>query len=328
MKTALGLLGLMSLLGTLVATSGCEVACTEDEEKRGTTCIAKSLTRYVGDDRQASAEWQAGQSLTIDGVFGKIYVEQGSGTNVEVTFKPFSYRAHDDEGKAAGQADINDAIKTSAVAEGGGVTVSVRREGERVGTASGAEIHLLLPAGFDGALNIRNRGNSSWSGKGEYDVSVKSVGQATRLDVAADSGVSDCVIYAAPTVTSSKVHCGSFVQLENVSDYVDIRTTFGAVTQDAVRLRIASISPGSPGGTVITEDGNIAATFPATGDYSIQAFSPQRGVVNVDPVGHCTINETAPGSKTLNCGAPEGPNYALTAGQDTLGESDINLRIE
>jgi hypothetical protein len=324
MKTALGLLCCLGLgVSLLAATSGCEVACAKDEETKGTTCVAKSLNRFIGKEFTKSAEWQAGGDINIDGVLGKITLVEGAGTQVSVTFTPFSYRAHD--GEESARSDIEDALKTEVVSVGADVSVKSWRDGG--GSGTGAIMVVTIPAGFDGTLTIRNRGNGPIGNEGEFNITANAVGQARALDVSG-STLSKCVLYAAPSVKSSRVHCDKLVQLENVSDWVEISTTSGTVIGDAVKLRIASVAPGTPESTVTTQDGTISATFPAAGDYTIQAYSPKRGTVSVDPLGHCEIVEPqTDASKTLTCGAG-GPTYKLTAGEDSLGDSDIYLEIQ
>lgn len=326
MKTVLGWLGLVTVGTFLIAgASGCEVACAEDEEKKGTTCVAKSLTRFKGTDFNQEAAWQSGGTVHVEGVFGNINVVSGAAADaVKVTFKPFSYRGHDQEADAV--RDMEEALKTEVVSDGaGGVVVRAFREGTH-GSSLGAQMVVELPSGFDGRLEVNNKGDGNVSTAGDFDVDVDSVGGATSLDVRAGSDLSECVVAAAPSVTASEVHCGDRVELYNVADTVNVSTTDSNVLGDAIIVSIASISANG-GGTITSADGTISLTLPSGGAYSVQAQSAADGLVNVTAPADCSVNEAAPTSKTLACGAG-GPNYVVTAGTSTLGDGDVNLLFQ
>ena len=73
MKRAFYFLGIvLTSAFALSAATGCEVACAEDEQNQGGTCVAKSLTRFNGTDVSKSATWASGGTVTIDGVYGDI----------------------------------------------------------------------------------------------------------------------------------------------------------------------------------------------------------------------------------------------------------------
>jgi hypothetical protein len=327
MKTALGWLGIVTM-GTffLAGTSGCEVACAEDEEKKGTTCVAKSLTRYSGQDGTDDAVWTSGGDVTVDGVFGHITVNVGTHTGkVNVVFKPFSYRAHDDEGEAAAIRDMEEALKSDASENGSGVLVKTWREGTH-GSSLGAQIEVTLPSDFNGKLIVNNHGDGNVSTQDEFDVDISGVASAPAIDVRAESDLGECNIQAASSVTSSEVHCGDFVGLFDVSDTVNASTSDSNVLDDAINIRFASITGGS-GGTIRSEDGTISLEFPAGAVFSVQAQSAADGMVNVaGQPAECSIQEAAATSKTLTCGSG-GPNYVVTAGAGTLGDGDVHLNF-
>ena len=326
MKTALGWLGLVTMGAFLLtASSGCEVACKDDEEKQGTTCIAKSLKRFTANQPgNDSATWTPGGTITVDGVFGNIVVEATSADNtVNVTSTAFSYRGHDQEADAI--RDMEEALKTEAVEDGSGVLVRSWREGTH-GSSLGADLFIKIPSSFDGVLKVLNRGNGDVGSKGEFDLEVNSLGSAIALDVSTGSDLGKCNIHGAPSVTQSDVHCGSHVWLRQVTDSVNVSTTFGAVIDEAIYVEWASMSAGS-GGTITSEDGDILLILPPGNTFSIQAQSSADGVVDVvNNPAECTVDEAAATAKTLSCGAG-GPNYVVTAGTDSLGESNIKLEF-
>ena len=330
MKTALGWLGLVTMGTLLIAgTTGCEVACTENEEKQGTTCVAKSLTRYTGQEFTQEAAWQSGGKVDVSGIFGNVRVVAGDATDkVVVTFLPFSYRAHDQEEDAV--RDMNEALKTEVVSDGqNGVIVRAFREGTH-GSSLGAQMTVYLPAGFDAQLVVNNDGDGNVSTAEDFDVEIDSVVGATLLEVSAGSDLSECHVQGAPSVTSSKVHCGDFVELYNVSDFVEVTTDDTNVLDDAIIVSLASISANG-GGSITSADGSIHVTLPVTGVYSVQAQSADDGMVNINgQPAECSIVESDPPdarSRTLACGSG-GPNYTVTAGTSTLGDGDVHLSFQ
>jgi len=157
---------------------------------------------------------------------------------------------------------------------------------------------------------------------------VNSVGQGIALDVRTGSDLGECKIQAAASVTNSEVHCGDLVELWDVSDRVNVSTKDSNVIDDAISVRLAGVSAGSPGGTITSQDGTINLWLPFGQLFSVQAQSAADGLVNVNGTpAECSVAEAAATSKTLSCGTG-GPNYVVTAGTDTLGDGDVNLHFE
>jgi hypothetical protein len=327
MKTALSLLGLLSVGAFVLAgTTGCEVACTDDEETGGTKCESTSLTYFTdpATEFDKSAAWSAGGTVTIDGEFGEITVSSGDADTVKAHFVPFSYRAYDKKDDA--MRDIHEFVQGDVVANGAGADVSTWMAEGTHGSNAGAHIHVLLPPNFDGALVVKNRGGGSVSSHREFDVNISFVGQAKSLDVRTTSKLGDCRIAGAASVTSSEAHCGSLVQLHDVSDFVNVSTKFGTVIGKAIDVKLASVSAAG-GGTLRSEDGSIVLSLPAAGTYSVQAQASAGGSVQVGgQPADCSLEVAAESSKTLSCGA-DGPNYAVTAGLDSVGDSNVELRF-
>lgn len=322
MKTALRSLGLLTFSAFLLAGStGCEAACTDDPDTGGTTCTGKSLTKFTGDPVNKTAEWTPGTDIKIESNFGEITVIQGASNTVEVTYEPFSYRAHDAEPEA--RDDIALHFKTEEIGDANGVIVKHFRDGG--GSSLGANMTVKIPPNFDGKLWVTNHGNGDVSNDDGFDADVDFVGNAFALEVRANADIGSCHIQGAPSVKHSVVDCGDFVRLNDVSDHVNIRTRFGANTDDAVNFRIVSVSPDAPDSIIETEDGTVAADFPATGNYSIQAHTTQ-GVVSVGDTS-CGVQVASEGSKTVTCGSG-GPNYVINAGKDSLGDSHVNLAFK
>lgn len=315
MKTiAFRTLGLLSLgLSLLSATTACEVACSEDEESRGGVCVAKSLTRYNGTPVSQSAAWSTGGSLTIDGVYGDITVAKGTADTVDVTFEPFSYRAHDAQDAAVREMNENLVLE---ITDGTNVTVKTGRNGGSNGL--GAKITVLLPAAFDGAVTVTNQGNGPIN---PGDVKLDFVGTAPSVTLT-NKELGNCKLQGSATVTTTNVSCDGEVTVLDVADNVTINAT-GLNTDAAVTLRLASVSDTATGGSITSEDGHILLTLPSTGNYSVQATSPKEGTVDFGtPPAACNVAEASAASKTLTCSAG-GANYVVTAGTDSLGESSV-----
>jgi hypothetical protein len=307
----------------LAGTTGCEGACKEDEETQGTTCIAKSLTRWEGSkfNGQSDTAWTSAKNVTVDGVFGKITVVAGTGDKVEVDYSPFSWRAHDGEADAVD--DMENSLKTEVTTDASGNFLVRSFREAPYGSSLGTDMVVKLPAGFDARLTVNNRGSGDIGSKGEFDVDIDSVASATALDVRAGSNLGDCTVNGAPSVTSSEVHCGSLVKLFNVSDAVNASTSSGV--GDGIELSLAGISANG-GGTIEAENGDIVISLPSTGAYSVQATSSSDGTVTVGtPPAGCTVEGQDSRSQTLACGT--GPNYTVRIAQDALdGSVTLNFR--
>ena len=316
MKRAFYFLGIvLTSAFALSAATGCEVACAEDEQNQGGTCVAKSLTRFNGTDVSKSATWASGGTVTIDGVYGDITVGKSTTDKVEVTFSPFSRRAHDAKDAAIEEMNTNLVLD---IKDGGNVTVTTSRNGGTNGL--GADIVVNLPETFDGPLVVHNHGSGPIN---PGNVKVNFVGTSSTVTINNDK-LGDCTLSGAATVTSTNVTCDGSVKVINVADNVTIHTT-GLETDNAIELSIASISDTATGGTIDSEDGNIVLTLPSTGNYAVQAQSPTQGTVDFGtaPSG-CNVQTAgdAGNSATLTCNSGTAV-YNVKAGFDGLGDSNV-----
>jgi hypothetical protein len=265
-------------------------------------------------------DYTAGQDLEIDTVYGNISVTSGAAAGkVEVVFHPFDYEGHDEKDLAV--RHMNENLVLGADTKNG-VQIKASRSGSP-GNGLGASISVKLPPEFDGKITAHN-GDGPLN---EFDIDIGWVGKSTSVSVSTDSELGNCTVQGAATVTNTTANCGHQIKVLDVSDNVTASNKFTAHagTDAVIVVRIASISATATGGSITSQDGAIDATFPATGTYAIQAFSPHAGVVHEGtlPTG-CTKEEAAPGSKTITCGGAT-PLYKLTAGNDSLGEGDIHL---
>ena len=296
---------------------GCEVACIEDGS--GTTCTAKSLQRYNGTRPPAQAFNAApGAPLTIDVIYGNIFVTRSSSPQVSVEFAPFAYAAYDN--KATADRELAENLKVTAVQQGG-LMVTVARQGGSNGL--GSDVVVRVPDTFNGPINIVNRAGGPVN---HFDVKADFVGQATAINVQNSATLGACYIQGAPSVRSTTVQCRNAITVLDVSDAVNITTDkrdFDGGTA-AITLRMAGTAAG--GGKVHSASGGIVATFPAAGGY-VLATRTIRGLVQEGALGaNCAKQERSPGDKTITCGA--GPTYDIQAAHaptSAPGKANITL---
>lgn len=321
MKTAVRFLTLITLgIVATTAATGCEVSeCADDEtEDSDGTCVqAESLVEYKGTPETQQVVWVAGTPVTIDGINGDIRVEIGSQTDtVDVEIQPYTYRGASKKEQAI--QEINDHLVVEAGGDVNLITVTTGRSGDAPNL--GADLVIRLPAGFDAALDVRNRGDGTID---PGEVELRSVGGATSLNVRNDSGIGDCSVASAPSVTSLTVDCESSIEVTGASGTVNV---FGKGLNSDISVQITSIVAGG-GGEIATEDGDITMFLPSAGDYSVQATALE-GAVSVGSVpAACNLQTAGETGKTVTCGAG-GPNYVVNAGTDCVGDCNISLNFQ
>ena len=93
-----------------------QVGCIEDGS--GTTCTAKSLERFDGSPPPVQALDRApGAPVTIDVLYGNVFVQRSASGKVEAQFAPFVYAGHGEKAYADQQLTQN--LRVSATAAGG-----------------------------------------------------------------------------------------------------------------------------------------------------------------------------------------------------------------
>lgn len=312
-----------TLLATAIATLvglpqlACEVACIEDGS--GTRCTAKSLKRYDG-ARPAAQAFNAapGAPITIDVLYGNVFVTRSASPQVVVEFAPFAYAAYDNQATADQELAQNLRV---AAAQQGGITVTVARQGGSNGL--GSDVVVRVPDAFTGAINIVNRAGGPLN---HFDVKTDFVGNASAISVQNSASMGSCYIQAAPSVKNTTVQCKNVISVFDVSDTVNItndkRDHEGGTP--AITLRMAGASAG--GGKVYSASGSIAATFPAAGGYTLAARASRGSVKEGTLPAACSKRERSAGDKDILCGA--GPNYDIQAGHAPTGparEANVDL---
>ncbi|MEZ4225663.1 MAG: hypothetical protein R3B13_32225 [Polyangiaceae bacterium] len=300
----------------LFAQLGCELACTENENSQGGICVAKSLTRFKGEPKQQAIPWSPGQGVQIDGVNGDIEVLKGESADVVVSFYPFSYRARDSSEAAHKEIVENLAVTATA---GDPIQISSQRDGGS--DALGARIVVALPPAFDGALSVKNAGDSPIN---PGNVRIVFVGASTSVTLQ-NGGIGSCTLDGGPALRQTQVRCGGRAEVSGVHDDVDVETT-SLETGTAIRVSLGSVGPNAKGGTIKSRDGHVEVTLPGAGNYGVVASSPTQGSVQLgSPPASCTTTAASPWQVT--CGQ-SGASYEIVAGEDGLGDSDVVLTYE
>src|SRR5262245_43506777 len=139
-------------------------------------CTAKSLDTFEGEPVVLSEDYEPGQNVTIDGLYGDIFVTEGGAGKVLTTFKPFVYDGYDEEEEARDAIENN--LDLDVTTADGTTTISTDRHDATNGL--GSHITVELPPEFDGVLIVKNAGDGAIN-QGHIDVSF--VGNATTLNV-------------------------------------------------------------------------------------------------------------------------------------------------
>lgn len=327
MKTVFQTLAFVALGAVVFSTTGCKLTCSESEEEKGGQCIAKSLTKFEGTASSQSSPFTTGQTVAVKGLFGHIKVVQGSTAGeVKVNFQPFDYQGYDEKDLATSQMNDNLSVSLTTDADNN-IVAQVQRVGSS-STGLGCDVTLEVPSDFDGRLVLDNLGAGTFASHGEFDVTAEYVGSATSVSIKADAGVSNCTLKGSPTVRKTDVTCGDVVTVTNVSDDVNITSkSSGNFDDPSVILSVASISDSATGGKITVSEGGIQATFPATGNYAVQASAPKGNVdMGTAPSG-CGVQEAASTAKTLTCGSGAAVYQLSTDGENGSVFTEGNITL-
>lgn len=314
MRALLASISLLSLGASLLLLSGCEVDDCQDADGTDAKCFS-SLKQFVGPKQTDQEDYVDGASVTIDGLYGSISIEQGSAGIVKATFEPFNYRGHDKEDEARQEMEDNLQLDISADADGN-VSVSSDRTDSQTGNL-GAHITVELPPEFSGVLVVENAGHG---GINQGHISVGYVAQATTLNVV-NHGLENCNILrpeddedsvAASTLTETDVRCEADITVRGVNDNVFVHSR-NADFHSNVRVEIASIGPSALGGEVRGDNSSIELILPTVGDYDVSASAsgPDAHIGNVE-TADCETTSSETELLELSCGAG-GPTYLALA---------------
>jgi hypothetical protein len=292
---------------------GCEVSDCKTEEGEDAKC-AESLEVHEGDAQSETLAYEVGQNVTIQGLYGDIFVTGGEAAEVVVTFKPFNYRGHGQDDEA--QLELENNLDLAVTSDADGITISSDRHDATNGL--GAHITVALPPEFNGVLAVQNAGDGVIN-QGNIDVSY--VGEATSL-IVENHGLENCNILRPEggddqpveqsTLTDVDVRCGADIYVRGVNDNVYVDSREPAFHSDIV-VEIMSISENATGGEIKGSDSDIRVYFPVAGDYAISASTGENGAHMGDVVGgDCEVTSEDETSAELLCGAG-GPVYQVFA---------------
>jgi hypothetical protein len=255
-------------LAVLAPLAGCKV------EAR-----VEPLVVYKGQARNDSVGYAAGQSLLVQSRMGDVTVTRSSATDVvEVTFEPFTMDTEDNEQIATDQ--IRDMLNTTIEVDGDVVKVQVFRDDGASGNL-GADVHVLLPSGFDGAFEAT-------SDMGDVDVDLS---DAVPTKTFASSGNGEIILRSARGPLSA------------ITDLGDIEISVAAWSDT--------------NGVVSTDNGDIGLSVPSGANGKITAFAdgPDAVVLGPEPLPEDWADaETAPNSKSFTFGDGSGGQVDIETG--------------
>jgi hypothetical protein len=327
MKSVFVSLTLLALGALVVGGSGCKNTCSSTD--KGSECTSKSVTNFVGTPVPQELDYQAGQSISVETIYGNVTVQTGAPAGkIEVTFQPFDYEGYDEKDLAT--RNMNEGLDLHSD-KGSTIAIVAARNGNVNTNGLGAGITVTIPPEFDGMITVHNAGSGPLAGTyKEFDVNVAGTAQANAVSVTNDADLGDTYVQGTASVTSTSVTAHEAVQVLGVADNVSITTDGTGLGDPGVILGIVSISATATGGSITSQEGGIQASFPSTGDYSVQADAPN-GAVNEGtfPTG-CNLGTGSAQGKTVTCGAG-GPNYKLLTNgvnDDVFQEGNIDLSYQ
>lgn len=287
---------------------------------------SESLTVFEAESQSSTEAYVAGQDVTIQGIYGDIFVTGGDPGEVSVKFQPFNYRGHDHEDEARRELEENLDLNVSN--DAGGITVTSDRHDSKNGL--GAHITVALPPEFNGTLLVQNDGDGPIN-QGNIDVSY--VGEATTLNVV-NHGLENCNILRPQgrddepvepsTLTDTDVRCGADIYVRGVNDNVYVDSREPAFHSDIV-VEIASISSEATGGEIKGADSDIRVFFPIAGDYNISASTAgEAGHIGKIRPGTCETDSSDETSAELTCG-DGGPVYMVHAVDGDADDDDASF---
>jgi hypothetical protein len=302
---------------SLCSLSALLLACGLVAVVGGCRVEAATAKKYVAEENVTrNQDWASGNSVEVNGIYGNITVREGDAGRVRAIFTPFNYGAYDEETEARNELDANIQLVMEANSAGD-ITISTGRSGGTNGI--GADIVVELSPDFDSTLSVRNRSNGPIN---PGNIRVNFVGSATAVTVRTEE-LGDCRVQGAPSVTRTVANCDGTVQIFNVSDDLEVTSTF-LESGRSVDISLASISENAAGGSIRADDGNVRLTFPAAASFSALCQT-REGVVNEGNLPEeCSVEEAAASSKTVTCGSG-GPTYNVDACLDGVGECSITL---
>jgi hypothetical protein len=292
-------------------------------------CTAKSLKAFEGEPVVTSEDYTPGTNVTIQGVYGDIFVTEGESGVVRTTFKPFVYEGYDDEDQARDAMENNLDLEVST--SGDTTTISASRHDATNGL--GSHITVELPEEFDGVLVVQNEGDGAIN-QGHIDVSF--VGDATTLNVQ-NQGLENCNILrgeddeesVVTNLTEVDVRCEADITVRGVRDNVFVHSKNSAFHSNML-VEIIDISAASTGGEIRGDNSSIEVRFPDAGDYDVTAVvdGPDSHINDLEPAS-CEVTAEDDTSADLTCGAG-GPLYTVTASDDDDDDGEraaINLIV-
>lgn len=313
MTRLFGSLSLLSLCATSVLLGG---------------CTAKSLKTFEAEPVVMQEDYAPGTNVTVQGIYGDIFITEGEPGAVLTTFKPFVYSGYDEEEDARDAMENNLDLDVSTA--GDTTTISTDRHDATNGL--GSHITVELPPEFDGVLIVQNEGDGAIN-QGHIDVSF--VGDATTLNVL-NRGLENCNILrgdddepsVVTSLTDTDVRCEADITVRGVRDNVYVRSVDPSF-HSHVMVELIEISAGASGGEIRGDNSSVEVRLPDAGDYSVAAVvdGPGAHINDLEPASCEAASDDT--SVDLTCGAG-GPVYSVIASdsdEDDDEDAAINLIV-
>ena len=284
MSRSLHTLALLSIvaLSSMAGLAGCKVDCHETDAG-GTECTAKTVPQIIGEARNGSANYTAGQSIrvSIDGANTRrgsmttaILVKSGGDAGVvSAQFTPFISAETTDEANTKFKSLTTDIRADSANNE---IVVVVDANGKD--SSMSARVDLVIPAEFEGNIVVSTS---------DGDIEIN--GANGFVDVT--TGLGDILV-------GGEIH-GVNAQTDNGDVEVDLSN------------EIAS----DEGGSIYTGLGDITLKIPASSSFSLQAVTDGDGQVSAPnplPSGWVASEENTTTAQSFRANAG-GETWKVTA---------------
>jgi hypothetical protein len=179
-------------LAALTLTAAPLTGCVVTNNPDGSTTIENAI-RYEGTKASKSVDYAAGNDIKIISHNGTVTVTAGSGSQVGVTFQPFTMDKKGQDQRAA--SEMTNYLSLQVTATGNTITVEAVVKSGASGLL-GADVNVSLPAGFSGAF-------TATSENGSIDADLHS-GTATATDVESKNGEVTVTSAAGPLKISSE----------------------------------------------------------------------------------------------------------------------------
>jgi hypothetical protein len=276
-----GKLALLSFvaLGSSAFALGCKASsCPDGAGGTKSNCVQlEGLTRYEGTPFDRQGTWASGKALSISSPNGDIRVDATAPAGqITVTAKPYDMQTGDAAGKQTAIDNMNNVLKVTLDDASGTLTVAAGGN-----TYLGADLQVHVPADFDAALTVNQKGAGDvvveGSGKGTSTILIANAGDITAHNlvnhVEITGGATALEVSATPSGAGNfyKTNVGDInVAISNAANLmITAKTDFGGTVtlpdnwnaNKAADMMSAGITLGDGTGALEVSTGNGSIAF-------------------------------------------------------------------